>query len=398
MSGYLDHLEQQLIEATRPRRSPRAVRRRRAASLGGAVLLALLAASAVALAVTGTFSTGPAVRAPQPPKASSGAGIAARGTRLLPMRVPDPGGGLPWGMRVVRTTRGLICVQVARVDGSSLGVLGQDGAFGNDGRFHPVPPDVVGYHAGTLEISNCMAPGEAISQEAGIPQSAVFGTRHAEAIGQSAWRWISYGLLGPSAVSVSYRAEGRKHTVPVERGSGAYLLVLPDPPNGSREVAGGASASGPITPQGAISSIVYRLHGHLCSESRPGAPRSSLYPRCPRPRAASPPGTPQHLHREIGVRTFAGGGLTLTFKAPRAVVNALSGYAVEVPAPCHQGTVGIPVERDVRAGEVVHLRLPGVLANACGRTVTLRVVYERERERFALGQHDAVVGEVTVKR
>jgi hypothetical protein len=402
MSGYLERLEQQLIDAAsaeRPERTRRAARHRTLPVSAAAAVLALLVASAVALAVTGTFSTGSAVRPPVRPVASAGAGVATRGTYLLPIRVADPAGGLPWGMRVVYTTRGLVCVQVGRIDGSQLGVLGQDGAFGDDGRFHPVAPDVVEYHRSTTEVSSCLAPGQTVSQEANIAQNGVFGARHPQAIPKTARRWISYGLLGPRAVSVSYTSEGHEHTLPVAHGSGAYLVVLPSPPKGGFETGGGAlSTTEFVTPQGAISSITYSLHGRLCSESRPVSEASSRHPQCPRPLVAPQPGAPRRLHRPIGIRLAANGAAMVTFTAPLAVKSALSGYTVEVPAPCHMGTDSIPVERDVRAGEVLHVKLPGIFANACGHTVTVRVVYEHNRERFPLGEDDLVVGEALVRR
>jgi hypothetical protein len=402
VSDYLDRLERQLVDAAsadRPGRTRRAARHRTIPVGAAAAVTALLAASAVALAVTGTFSTGSAVRPPVRPIASAGAGVATRGTYLLPMRVADPAGGLPWGMRVVHTTRGLVCVQVGRVDGSQLGVLGQDGAFADDGRFHPVAPDVIDYHRSTTEVSSCLAPGQTTSQEASIPQNGVFGARHPDAIPKTARRWVSFGLLGPRAVSVSYRTEGQEHTVPVAHGSGAYLVVLPGRPKGGFETGGGAvSTTEFVTPQGAISSIAYRVHGRLCSESRPASEASSRHPQCPRPLVAFQPERPRRLHRPIGVRLTAGGTAVVTFTAPRAVRSALSGYTVEIPSPCHMGTSGTPVERDVRPGEVLHVKLPGIFANACGPTVTVRVVYEHDRERFPLGEDDLIVGEAVVKR
>jgi hypothetical protein len=400
MSGYLDRLEQQLIDAARadgPARKQHAARHRIPVSVIAAVV-ALLVASAVALAVTGTFSTGSAVRPPVPPVADADAGVATRGTHLLPMRVADPAGGLPWGMRLVDTTRGLVCLQVGRIYGSQLGVLGQNGAFDNDGRFHPVAPDVVGYHRGTTEVSSCLAPGQTTSQEAGIPQNGVFGARGSSMIPMSVRRWISYGLLGSDAISITYTTEGQRRTLPVAQGSGAYLVVLPSPRKGGFESSGGAvSTDELITPQGAVSSITYRFHGKLCSESRPASEATS-HPQCPRPRVPPLPGAPRQLHRPISIRLAAGGTVAVTFTAPRAVRSALSGYSVEIPAPCHKGTSSIPVERDVRAGEVVHVKLPGAFVNACGHTFKVRVIYEHDRERFPLGEDDLIVGEALVKR
>jgi len=402
MSGYLDRLEQQLVDATRagaPGRVRRAARRRTVPASAAAVLAALLLASAVALAVTGTFSTGSAVRPPQPPRPDRGPGIAAAGTRLLPMRVPDPAGGLPWGMRLVHTSRRLVCLQVGRIDRSQLGVLGRDGAFGDDERFHPVAPDVVGYHASTTELSTCLQPGQTTSLEAGIAQSGAFGARHPDLIPGSARRWISYGLLGRAAVSVTYGAAGQKRTIPVEPGSGAYLVVLPRPPKGAFETGGGATSTNRfVTPQGVISSIAYRVNGKLCNESRPTNEAAAAHPHCPRPRVAPRPGAPRRLNRPIRVQVSAGGTAIVTFTAPHAVSSALSGYTVEIPSPCHKGISGIPVERDVRAGEIVHVALPDIFANACGKTVTARVVYENDRNRFPPGESELIIGETTIRR
>ncbi len=402
MSGYLDRLEQQLVDAagTPGSHASRRPPRRRTIPLSAAAVVAtLLVASAVALAVTGTFSTGSPVRPPERPVASAGAGVAGPGTHLLPLRVTDPGGGLPWGMRLVHTTRGLVCIQVGRISGSQLGVLGQDEAFNDDGRFHPVAPDVVGYHRSTAEISSCLPPGQVTSQEASIPQNGVFGAANSANIPRSARRWISYGLLGPNAVSVSYEREGRERTVPVDPGSGAYLMVLPASPKNGFETGGGASSSnGFVTPQGALSSITYRVHGRLCSESRPASEAAAAHPQCPRLPFATPFGAPRRLHRPMHVRLAASGTAVVTFTAPRAVKSAISGYAVEIPAPCHKGTIEIPVERDIRAGELIHVSVPGLFANACGPRVSVRVVYEPARERIPDGKGDVILGETTVRR
>jgi len=405
MSGYLDRLGEQLVEAAgapRPEPGRRAARRSTIPAGAAAVVVALLVASAVALAVTGTFQTGSPVRPAEHPVASAGAGVATRGTRLLPIRAADPGGGLPWGMRLVHTTRGLVCIQVGRLSGSQLGVLGQDEAFNNDGRFHPVAPDVVDYHRSTMEISNCLPPGQVTSQEASIPQNGVFGagdSADSAAISWSARRWISYGLLGPDAVSVSYEREGRDHTLPVDPGTGAYLIVLPTSPKVGFETGGGATSSnGFVTPQGALSEITYRVNGRLCSESRPASEAAAAHRKCPALPFETPFGAPTRLHHAIGVRVAANGTAVVTFTAPRAVTSAISGYAVEIPAPCHKGTNEIPVERDVRAGQLIHVPVPGLFDNACGPSVSVRVVYEPSREHIPDGKGDVIVGETTVRR
>src|SRR3954462_10190554 len=94
-----------------------------------ALLMAILAA-AVALAATGVL-TGEPVSNPPGVKftPTTGFGTPFPGTaRLLDLRVPDPGGGAPWRMRTVRTTRGMGCAQIGRLVNGRLGALGQDGA------------------------------------------------------------------------------------------------------------------------------------------------------------------------------------------------------------------------------------------------------------------------------
>jgi hypothetical protein len=80
------------------------------------------------------------------------------------------------------------------------------------------------------------------------------------------------------------------------------------------------------------------------------------------------------------------------------VRSARSGYVVETPVPCHRGTIGTPVERDVRASELVHVSLHDVFANACGAQMTVRVVYEHDRERALVGNGDLIVGETVIRR
>src|SRR5688572_10687577 len=117
-------------------RPPRPVRARRTLVLA-MLLVLLLGGGAVA---AGILLSGEPVPEPTPrPTPGSGTGIARPdGVGLLPVTERDPDGGPPWGMRLVRTTRGLVCLQVGRRSGGQLGLLGRDGAFGNDGRFHPI--------------------------------------------------------------------------------------------------------------------------------------------------------------------------------------------------------------------------------------------------------------------
>src|SRR4051812_29348063 len=119
----------------------RRTRLRRPALASGLALTGLLA-TAGALAATGVLQiqSGDPVEPHRVERdAAHGIGVPVGATaRLLDLRVPDPAGGPHWGLRMVTTSRGLGCLQLGRVVGGELGVLGQDGIENDDGRFHPL--------------------------------------------------------------------------------------------------------------------------------------------------------------------------------------------------------------------------------------------------------------------
>lgn len=240
MSDYFDHVERGLREAM-GRRAHMAwyARLRPRPTRPVAVAVACLIATGSALAATGAFQTGEAVgpEVPGVPAANEGVPIPAS-LALLSLRVADPAGGPPWGLRELRTTRGLMCVQVGRVVGGRLGVLGRDGAFRDDGAFHPFSRTFMeGPGCGTED-----ANGDAFVDEQlhGIPDSALFGDRlhaHGGCYGSgrssaecptSARRDVYFGLLGPDATSVTHvTPAGGTAVTPTAGPDGAYLIVLP---------------------------------------------------------------------------------------------------------------------------------------------------------------------------
>ena len=165
MNDVFDDLEGQLRRAVRARRRTRSSWLRRGHRRTTLIVLAaMLVVSGGALAAGGVILRGSPVATVRAPIATADEGIpVAGGARLLPLRVADPAGGLPWGMRIIHTTRGLICVQIGRVFDNQLGQLGVDRAFHNDGRFHPLPtdalPDVLA-GAGGWMAGNCSSPGD----------------------------------------------------------------------------------------------------------------------------------------------------------------------------------------------------------------------------------------------
>jgi hypothetical protein len=147
--------EESTSTAAEPRRIARLrFPRRRSRRLLTLLVLTGGLAGGAAFAATRLIQTGEPV--PARPRAQSqllGA-IVPGTTRLLSVRAPDPDGGPPWGLRVFRTKHELACVQVGRVVDGKLGVLGQDGAFHDDGRFHELPVAAEG--CGSLDANGQM--------------------------------------------------------------------------------------------------------------------------------------------------------------------------------------------------------------------------------------------------
>jgi hypothetical protein len=379
------------------------------------VVIATLLLAAAALAATQIIGFGAPVTArPAPgrerPSVSTGIGIPVAGARstptsaqLLAISVPDPAGGLPWGMRIVRTTRGLLCLQIGRRLAGRLGVLGQDGEFSDDGLFHELPVAV-------LDPDMCFLPTERVLlSDAGLPAagelqgvttsclpSQVPRIRPSEPqhCPASDERLLAFGMLGPHALSVSYRAHGRLHTVATAGGLGAYLIVLRAPPDPSHNIPVLGGTVGPLDrfpmgpgPRSVIARIVFRFGDRLCQtgfEHQPGGP-----PLCTRSiaRTALPvPKIPHGLHTPVALRAHrvpGGYELDVTFTAPAAVKSASTTYGVQVATPsdpaCGIGGVwGQSVERDVARDETLRVTVFVGQRLGCHGVAQGRVVYGAE--------------------
>ena len=387
-------------------------------------LLAVLGGG-VALAATGVLRSGSPVPATAhlTPNAQLGVPLP-RHTRLLAKSAPDPAGGPAWGMRIVRTTRDVVCMQIARLYGGQLGVIGEDGAFHDDGRFHALPASAISGIPRRF-LSACYPAGEATTQELlGMPASGEL-TGGGSLQRPAASRRLLFGMLGPTAVSVTYRTHGHTVTLPVQPGSGAYLIVLPDvrPPPGVVE-SGGTTGEWPFVPAGALTQITYRLGDGLCEERTIGSPRGP-HP-CPHRTAPVPTTKPHDLHRPIHVTLRAVRGYlpirvrlkdgrplppgrphmgleyeaTVTFVAPLAVRSARSGYSLYIPIECRGGGgEETALERNVRAGEVVRMRT-NAFPSPCGKGVTIDLYY-RGRSAGLLQRdprEETLVGAATVAR
>ena len=274
-----------------------------------AIAVAVLAGTAVALAASGVFERGSTIgpEVPPSPRASEGVAIPSS-VSLLSLRVADPAGGPPWGLRVLRTTRGLTCVQLGRVAFGTVGALGQDGAFGNDGRFHPLSENYLetpfgcavtdGHGHGFL---NAFLQDARASVDAGPAGGCLVADEGAPHPGGALvrppcpapdLRDISFGLLGPDAVSITHlTAAGGLARTPTIGPDGAYLVVLPHATKGclvpaaSRRFPGQCKTGfqgdtgGPDLGVGVVTAVTYR-DGHTCHVPPPGS-TASLVGGCP---------------------------------------------------------------------------------------------------------------------
>lgn len=386
LDRYLDDFGRELHRARNRSRLGRPFLGRRSPR-GPLVALGALVVAGSALAASGIL-TGSAVKDPYGaavPTEGTGAAIVSS-ARLTALRVDDPAGGLPWGLQVARTTRGAGCVQVGRVRDGRLGVLGQDGAFRDDGLFHPLGPEVT--QAGQCQPLDAAGKLYLAVSYQGMPASAwpracaterqvravaeMGGGRHPDprpTCPPDDLRLVYYGTLGPQATAVTYREpDGRRVTARTSGRDGAYLVVT----RPSRiHPATGYSVPAP-SPLSGLVSVRYR-DGHVCripnprrlggarpcpmvgyaARPRPTAtdvarPVTATFSKRPRhPREGPPPGTPSPEAYWV---------LKVSFPAPVATPDASLYYVVflsgsEGPATrCRSLTEG-PIARSLRRGE-----------------------------------------------
>ena len=329
---YLPQLRDQLVAAPAKRK------RRRAwpallTFLGVGPLVA-----AGALAATGVIGSKP------DPKRGVGAPIASS-ARLLDLRVADPAGGPPWGLRTVRTTRGTTCVEAGRVVDDQLGALRTDGTF------RAIPAGV--------PSANCVADDAAGNAFIGI--SAATTTRGPLAkpacgIGMSQLppcppqeqRRVMYGLLGPKATAIVYRDRGTLHKQAITPPEGAYLIVLATQPKQGGYAIGKMPAVGYT-----VRRIDYR-DAPSCRGTGTGRPAS-----CPLVGFVSE-GTPEPeaVRRPLDVRV-RGSRVEISFRAPVAIRDASASYTAMVQFKRGEGCKGVgamgATDRDYAAGDLVEL-------------------------------------------
>jgi hypothetical protein len=316
------------------------------------------AALAAGILLTGA-PTGPKV--PPVPTAGYGAAIPA-GAQLLPLHVADPTGGLPWGLRTVRTTRDDVCLQVGRLADGTIGAIGEDGSFGNDHLFHPFsdnyqdPEGCVTLDAHAHGFTAATIWGLPTSAMAGGGCLAAFSRRNQIPCPTQETRDVYFGLLGPDAASITYVSSGGQTvTVPTVGSDGAYLIVTRARPG--EQQGGGSGGFAGLT--GVIRAVSYR-DGHTCRVSAANfCPPIGLVP------ANAPHLTPAALASPIHVRELSARSSTppqlffkITYTARVAVTSTGSFYYISLffpPNPnssgCHQIATGSPTSTDIRAGQ-----------------------------------------------
>ena len=328
----------------------------------------------------------------------------------------------------MKTTRGETCVQLGRVQNGQLGSLGIADAWNNDHKFHAIPPsamaaqdcgatDAVGHGFVNIGIL-----GESDSASLGGPWlsgPAASGCKLAGSGGPAPASWpicpagsnriIFYGLLGPDAVSVTYRTpSGGLATERTVRGVGAYLLVFPyngktcaeyDQAAGmSRSCNGdiGSTSPDPMLP-GAITEVSY-THGRSCE-------LSGRAQQCPV--VGWVPFKVKHVSREevataVHVRIFPAGmygcpnrlglgcdgilrqspsrevPIQWTFTARVAVTNSSTSYGWSLQAPNGCGSVGGSgaTSSNIRAGQTI--RYSTFLSASCHGTYLLTVEFNAQ--------------------
>jgi hypothetical protein len=189
---------------------------------------------------------------------------------------------LPWALETFRTTGGQTCVLAGREQSGRLGVIGGDGTFNNDGRFHPFTRYTLSQFCGQTDgngnafiaVREPATPASGNDQDIAPggcrPSRALARAAHTEVCPAADERQLEYGLLGPDSSSVSYSVAG--HTSTVSTGPGGAFIVV----EAASSARPGTSVATGLMP-GIVSSVEYR-DGSTC---RPARAESRHHASCP---------------------------------------------------------------------------------------------------------------------
>lgn len=399
--AVVGELERELVAAARrgPRlvavgsrtrsRGPRVWRR---SPLLAAVLV-ILAFGAVALAAQGLFLSGAPVTVPRgvPLQPRSGLGVPLPGSSsAIALQVSDPAGGPPWGARFVATTRGYGCLQFGRVVRGQLGVIGQDGTFSNDGRFHALPLDYLqgpfpcgpldarGHAFAGVFMDGTPASGQVV-EESCTARGGLTHTAQLPVCPTADQRLVMAGMAGPLARSITYaEPSGQLHTVATVGAQGAYLIVLRAPAKLGLE-GGEYAPGGPGV--GTIRRITY-TNGQVCNTGQElgrtarACPAVGEQPAVPRGVTAASVASPVSvlLRREavhMRYQTKVLPMFIISFRARVPITSGASGYLISVR--CRDTTQEAPVFSDVGRGQII---TRDMAQNGCRGTAQIRVTYQ----------------------
>lgn len=398
MTDFLDALERQLVSAAAraggparmsvptvdpPTVDPLAARsgdRPRPMRGRWLVLLApaLLVLVAAGLALGGVIEVGQPANPESAPSAARFGALVAGSSRLEPVSVPDPAGGLPWGMRVFSTRAGVGCLQVGRLLDGRLGALGEDGAFGDDGRFHEILP---GTAVRFFECSALDGDGRVFNNVTldNLPMSGWNGfgacapatataAEKAPELGQAVAicpeadeRDLHFGLLGPEAQSVTYSSEGKTRTLRTSGPEGAYLIVERPSPN--QLLSGKGLGTGNVVPtDGPITEVHYRNGEtcHLTSKIWINA-GDACTPSLQMPVGYKPVKTPTQAEvtSPVSARTSTGrrgeAQILVSFTSRVSLTEYRSSYSLQLEEPMLHAVAAQRYGRvqDVKAGETI---------------------------------------------
>jgi hypothetical protein len=309
MISYFDRVEQGMCDVVERRaRRPWYVRMLSVGRTRPLVVLivGLVVATPAVGAVTNWFGIG----APNHPPSEAqpfGVGNAIPGTtKLLGLRVPDPQGGPPWGIRVVSTQTGA-CEEIGRVEDGQLGSLGIDHYWNDDQLFHPYPKNWVGQMCGSSgNTPGSVALGSGAGEWDESANRSTFrngiqltgcttganGPADRPPCPPGSLRLVIFGQLGSNVRSITYQQPNRSLATEQTAGKyGAYLLVFQVNINTCRlYMQGQLTSSGwclrGMAPKGAflspiteaIKEITHR-NGQICRVTGPGLGSAGCQPR-----------------------------------------------------------------------------------------------------------------------
>jgi hypothetical protein len=342
-------------------------------TLAVAVFAAVVGAGAAAWAATSLLSTGsPVPYAHGAPIAGRALGAPIPGTvRLLADDVPDPAGGPAWGLRYWETDRKYACVQVGRLYRGKLGQITADkvfhelrlgvprtglgGCFAQDGSGHAF----AAIHTDALHGAQ-PPPCPTGFVQSGQPR----GPNGQPIPCTTPDRTVDFGLLGPNARSIVYRAGGGDHIAAPLGGVGGYLIVQKHRAPVMREYGfhhrdpklnlhGPAEPYLALTPASQVIKRVTYTDGTCVVHVT-----LSLYGACNAKAGFTPIPQPKATDVRAPIRAFAapgGKGIRVRFTAHQAVIDGRSAYNIEVRSVAVRGFLTQSYSRNVNAGDQVRI-------------------------------------------